>query len=63
MIVLSWQEYRTGKLLTGEVKKYLIDILVTMVERHRRARAAVTEEVKKKLMLSYILTIKWTDTI
>lgn len=46
MILLSWQEYRTGKLLTGEVKKYLIDVLVTMVERHRRARAAVTEEVK-----------------
>lgn len=32
-------------MLTGEVKKVLIDILVTMVERHRRARAAVSEEV------------------
>lgn len=41
----SLQEYRTGKLLTGEVKKILIDVLVAMVERHRRARAAVTEEV------------------
>jgi tryptophanyl-tRNA synthetase len=39
------QAYRTGNMLTGEVKKILIDILVTMVERHRRARAAVTEEV------------------
>lgn len=57
MVLLSWQEYRTGKLLTGEVKKYLIDILVTMVERHRRARAAVTEEVKNKHHISYILVI------
>ncbi|XP_024358588.1 tryptophan--tRNA ligase, cytoplasmic [Physcomitrium patens] len=39
------EEYRTGKLLTGEVKKILIDVLVAMVERHRRARAAVTEEM------------------
>ncbi|KAG0605165.1 hypothetical protein M758_9G036800 [Ceratodon purpureus] len=39
------EAYRTGQMLTGEVKKVLIDILVTMVERHRRARAAVTEEM------------------
>ena len=39
------QDYRTGRMLTGEVKKKLIDILVTLVERHRRARSAVTEEV------------------
>ena len=32
-------------MLTGEVKKRLIELLSDMVERHRKARAAVTEEV------------------
>lgn len=32
-------------MLTGEVKQRLIQVLSEMVERHRRARAAVTDEV------------------
>lgn len=32
-------------MLTGEVKQRLIQVLTEMVERHRRARAAVTDEV------------------
>lgn len=32
-------------MLTGEIKKRLIDVLTEMVERHRAARAAVTDEV------------------
>jgi tryptophanyl-tRNA synthetase len=32
-------------LLTGEVKQILIKVLSEMVERHKRARAQVTEEV------------------
>lgn len=35
-------------MLTGEVKKQLTEILTEMVERHRRARAAVTDEVIDK---------------
>lgn len=34
-------------MLTGEVKKRLTEVLTEMVERHRRARAAVTDEVKR----------------
>ena len=34
-------------MLTGEVKKRLTEVLTGMVERHRMARAAVTDEVKK----------------
>ncbi|KAL9259974.1 Tryptophan--tRNA ligase, cytoplasmic-like protein [Drosera capensis] len=37
-------EYGAGRMLTGEVKKRLIEVLTDIVERHRRARAAVTEE-------------------
>lgn len=32
-------------MLTGEVKKRLIEVLTELVERHLRARAAVTDEV------------------
>lgn len=33
-------------MLTGEVKQRLIDVLSEIVDRHQRARAAVTEEVE-----------------
>jgi len=42
---LLFQEYGAGRMLTGEVKKRLIEVLTELVERHRRARAAVTDEV------------------
>lgn len=32
-------------MLTGEVKKRLADVLTELVERHRLARSAVTDEV------------------
>ncbi|MQL99665.1 hypothetical protein Taro_032391, partial [Colocasia esculenta] len=38
-------EYAAGRMLTGEVKKRLIEVLTELVERHRKARAAVTDEV------------------
>lgn len=41
----SLQEYGAGRMLTGEVKQRLTQVLTEMVERHRRARAAVTDEV------------------
>uniref|UniRef100_A0A161XUP0 tryptophan--tRNA ligase n=1 Tax=Daucus carota subsp. sativus TaxID=79200 RepID=A0A161XUP0_DAUCS len=37
-------EYGAGRMLTGEVKKRLTEVLTDIVERHRRARAAVTDE-------------------
>ncbi|KMZ68928.1 Tryptophan--tRNA ligase [Zostera marina] len=43
-------EYGAGRMLTGEVKKRLIDVLSELVERHRRARAAVTEEMVDAFM-------------
>ncbi|KAJ1439555.1 Tryptophan-tRNA ligase [Sesbania bispinosa] len=38
------KEYGSGRMLTGEVKQRLIQVLTELVERHRRARASVTEE-------------------
>lgn len=37
-------------MLTGEIKKILIDTLVPMIEEHKRRRAAVTEEVLRDFM-------------
>lgn len=43
-------EYAAGTMLTGEVKKRLIEVLTEMVERHQRARAAVTDEMVDAFM-------------
>eukprot|EP01102_Stenamoeba_stenopodia_P005777 TRINITY_DN16506_c0_g1_i1.p1 TRINITY_DN16506_c0_g1~~TRINITY_DN16506_c0_g1_i1.p1 ORF type:complete len:437 (+),score=137.74 TRINITY_DN16506_c0_g1_i1:104-1312(+) len=39
------EKYSTGKLLTGEVKKILIDLLTDLVQQHKESRAAVTDSV------------------
>ncbi|KAG5416516.1 hypothetical protein IGI04_004083 [Brassica rapa subsp. trilocularis] len=44
------KEYGEGRMLTGEVKKRLTEVLTGMVERHRMARAAVTEEMVDAFM-------------
>ncbi|XP_070038537.1 tryptophan--tRNA ligase, cytoplasmic-like isoform X2 [Nicotiana tomentosiformis] len=38
------EEYGSGRMLTCEVKKRLTEVLTDLVERHRRARALVTDE-------------------
>ncbi|GMG99892.1 hypothetical protein Nepgr_001732 [Nepenthes gracilis] len=43
-------EYGAGRMLTGEVKKRLIEVLTELVERHRVARAAVTDETVDAFM-------------
>ncbi|KAK7255809.1 hypothetical protein RIF29_29230 [Crotalaria pallida] len=44
------KEYGAGRMLTGEVKQRLILVLTELVERHRRARASVTEEMVDAFM-------------
>eukprot|EP00727_Mastigamoeba_balamuthi_P003181 m51a1_g12860 putative tryptophan--trna cytoplasmic-like isoform x1 (439) ;mRNA; f:694-2288 len=44
------EDYRTGKMLTGEIKKILIDYLVDWVGRFQQARKAVTEETVDHFM-------------
>jgi len=46
-------DYSSGKMLTSQVKKILIDILVEKVNRHQRNRDLVSEE-----MLDAFLTPK-----
>ncbi|CAL9774757.1 unnamed protein product [Musa acuminata subsp. burmannicoides] len=44
------KEYGAGRMLTGEVKKRLVEVLSELVERHRKARALVTDEVVDAFM-------------
>mmetsp|Transcript_4068 Transcript_4068/g.4486 ORF Transcript_4068/g.4486 Transcript_4068/m.4486 type:complete len:210 (-) Transcript_4068:60-689(-) len=44
------EDYSTGKLLTGEVKKILIDIIIEKTKQHQKARAAVTEDIVDAFM-------------
>lgn len=43
--IKNFQEYGAGRMLTGEVKKHLVEVLSELVERHRKARSLVTDEV------------------
>ena len=44
------QDYTSGKMLTGELKKELIDLLTPVVTSHQEARKAVTNEVVQQYM-------------
>lgn len=43
-------DYGTGAMLTGEVKKELINILQEMVKDHQERRVKVTEDVLREFM-------------
>ena len=47
---VTQQDYTSGKLLTGDLKKELITVLQKLVGEHQRRRAQVTDEVVKRYM-------------
>ena len=44
------EDYSSGKMMTGEVKKILIDLLVGITLDHQKRRADVTEEMVDAFM-------------
>jgi tryptophanyl-tRNA synthetase len=52
-------EYGTGRMLTGEVKGILINLLQNLVGRHQRARALVTSDVVRAFMEPRQMTNLW----
>lgn len=44
------KDYSSGALLTGELKKLLIDILTPLLTEHQQRRAQITDEVLKQYM-------------
>ncbi|CAH8479820.1 unnamed protein product [Schistosoma turkestanicum] len=54
------QDYSSGKLLTGEIKKELITLLIEFVTEHQRRRAAITDEVLEEFMTPHPLHLPFT---
>ena len=44
------KDYGSGAMLTGEVKKELIEVVQTMVKEHQEERALVTSEIIQMYM-------------
>jgi tryptophanyl-tRNA synthetase len=44
------EDYSSGKMLTGEVKKRLGDVVAEIVEQHQKAREAVDDDLVRKFM-------------
>lgn len=55
------KEYGAGRMLTGEVKQRLTEVLTEIVERHRTARAAVTDEMVDTFMSVRPLPYMFSD--
>jgi tryptophanyl-tRNA synthetase len=53
------EEYAAGRMLTGEVKAELIEILQKLVARHQRARSKVTLEVVRAFMEPRVMDQLW----
>jgi tryptophanyl-tRNA synthetase len=45
------EEYRTGRMLTSEIKKILVDVLERMLNKHQADRAAITPELYKYMFM------------
>ncbi|KAK4336810.1 hypothetical protein RND71_043689 [Anisodus tanguticus] len=54
------EDYTSGKLLTGHLKKELIEVLQKIVEDHRQKREKVTDEIVMKFMEPRLGTVSTT---
>mmetsp|Transcript_39938 Transcript_39938/g.105525 ORF Transcript_39938/g.105525 Transcript_39938/m.105525 type:complete len:244 (+) Transcript_39938:95-826(+) len=43
-------EYSSGRMLSGEIKQELVEVIKPLVERHQRARAKVSDDVVRAFM-------------
>ena len=43
-------DYASGRMLTGEVKKILIEVLQALISDFQKRRAAVTDEMVREFM-------------
>ena len=47
------EKYRTGKMLTGELKKILIKIIEEFVTEHQKKRSEITDNDVKKFLSTH----------
>ena len=52
------QNYQSGKMLTGHLKKELITVLQKLVGDHQKRREAVTDDVVKEFMTPRALSFR-----
>jgi tryptophanyl-tRNA synthetase len=52
-------DYKSGKMLSSEIKKILIEVMIDKVERHKRARSLITEEIVDTFMAVRKLNVKF----
>lgn len=52
------QEYESGRMLTGHLKKELIDVLQKLVGEHQERRSKVTDDVVREFMTPRSLNFK-----
>ena len=52
------QEYEAGRMMTGELKRELIDVLQKLVSEHQERRRKVTDEVVTHFMSPRPLNFK-----
>lgn len=57
--ISSLQDYASGALLTGELKKILIETLQPMIAQHQERREQVTDETVKQFMTPRPLNFKF----
>ena len=57
LLYLMLQDYRSGQMLTGELKHELITVLQRLVSQHQECRAAVTDEIVKQFMTPRTLSL------
>lgn len=58
-LISSLQDYASGALLTGELKKILIETLQPMIAQHQERRKQVTDETVKQFMTPRPLNFKY----
>ena len=58
-ILISSKDYSSGKLLTGELKKILIDVLQALVAQHQERRKEVTLDVVRQFMTPRQLNFRY----
>lgn len=49
---ICFQGYTSGEILTGELKKELIDVLQRLVAAHQEAKSKITDDTVRQFMTS-----------
>ena len=57
-MLLYEQEYESGRMLTGELKQILVEVLQKLVLDHQKKRAEVTDDIVKQFMTPRPLNFK-----